>query len=159
MTKDPYQRRVKHLMSKVVLTVGADDSMHEAIELMRDHKISAVPVVDQKERCVGFLSATDLLELTREIEASLEDLDLVSEISRQWLLERLAENDLGRQTVSELMSRSVASTDPEAPLTDAAAEMLRHRVHHLPVLDEGQRILGIISTSDLLTAFIEGAED
>ena len=43
--------------------------------------------------------------------------------------------------------------------TEAAAEMLRYRVHRLPVVDKQGKLLGIISTMDILTSFVEGTPE
>jgi CBS domain-containing protein len=53
------------------------------------------------------------------------------------------------------MTSPVASIGPEATLVDAARAMLRHRVHHLPVVDDEQRLVGIVSTMDLLSGFVD----
>ena len=155
----PYSRRVKNVMSKVVVTAGEDDSMREAINLMDENRLSSLPVIDSRRRCVGILSASDLIHLARELGQEVDDIGRVSEGSRQWLIEKLIEHDMAHQKVSSRMTRSVAAIEPEANLAKAAGEMLRHRVHHLPVLDEHQRLLGIISTMDILTAFVEAAPE
>ncbi len=159
MTLNPYKRRVKHVMSKVVVSASANDTLHEALALMDENRLSTLPVVDQRDRCVGIISATDLVELTRDLEQEISDLGRVSDVSRQWLLEKLTEHDLGKQTLASRMTSSVMSIQPEATLVAAASEMLRHRVHHLPVLDEHGHLLGILSTMDVLSAFVEGAEE
>ena len=53
----------------------------------------------------------------------------------------------------EFMTGAVVVIDRETSLLQATEEMVRHRVHHLPVVDEHQRLLGIVSTLDLLEAF------
>ncbi len=70
---------------------------------------------------------------------------------------QLASHGMDRRKVEELMSNTVAAVGPETSLTETAQTMLRHRVHRLPVLDEQQRVLGIISTMDILSAFVDGA--
>ena len=159
MPTDPYHRRVKNLMSRTVVSIGSEESMHDAIRLMEDNRVSALPVLDQRNRCVGILTATDLIDLAHEIDEGLMDLEKVSNVTRQWLVEKLTEHDFEHQTVAAHMTTRVASVDPESTLAHAATEILRHRVHHLPVLDDGQHLLGIISTTDILAAFVEGAPD
>ena len=134
MTTDPYARRIKHIMSKVVVSGDPDDTLEDAVGLMQDNRISVLPVTDQRDRCVGILSATDLIDLSRQPGTAL-----------------------GEQKVADRMTGAVASLGPEASLATAAKEMVRHRVHHLPVVDNQQRLLGIISTMDILDAFVEGA--
>jgi CBS domain-containing protein len=55
------------------------------------------------------------------------------------------------------MTSNVATTAPDAPLVDAAREMLRQHVHRLPVVDASGQLVGIISTMDVLKAFANGA--
>ena len=55
------------------------------------------------------------------------------------------------------MTTTVVTVDRETPLLDAAGEMLRHRIHHIPVVDEQQHVLGIVSTMDVLAVFHRSA--
>lgn len=158
MTQNAYERRVESVMSRVVITALPEDHLHEALTLMEENRITVLPIVDSKRHCVGILSASDLIEVARELGDELSDLTHVSDVSRKWLLERLKEHDLGQMPLSKRMTGGVASVTRDASLVHAAREILRHRVHHLPVLDEQRHLVGIISTIDLLGAFVEGAK-
>jgi len=158
MSIDPYRRRVKNAMSRVVITADVDDTVRDALTLMEENRISALPVVDRQRRCVGILTATDLIELTRELDDELTDLTHVSDVSRQWLLEALAKHELGQQKLGDRMTAAVEGIGAEATLHAAASEMLRDRIHHLPVLDDQKRLLGILSTMDVRNAFVEGGD-
>ena len=155
--KDPYHLRVRDIVKKDVVTIADDDSLQTALELMAENRLSALPVLDGHDRCVGILSASDIVEITRDLNNELRELGRVDEVSYQWLLENLEEHDMARHTVGEFMTRNVTSVNRESTLLDAAREMLRHRIHRLPVLDETGRLRGIISTVDILTAFVDGA--
>lgn len=145
--------RVKDAMSSVVISVGPDDTIHEALGLMAQYRVTVLPVTDGRDRCIGILSTSDLIDPTRELEEELHDVDRVSEQFRQWLVEKLTQDNMGQQKVRELMTGSVAAVNRETPILEATGEMLRHRVHHLPVVDENQKLLGIVSTMDLLSVF------
>jgi CBS domain-containing protein len=97
------------------------------------------------------------VEITRNINQEMHDLGRGDAASYAWLRENLAEHDLARRTVEEFMTDHVATVTPDRTLPEAASEMLRHRVHRLPVVDEDGKLLGIISTMDILAAFVEGA--
>jgi CBS domain-containing protein len=71
----------------------------------------------------------------------------------------MAEQDFGRRRVHELMTEVVETVGPEATLAAAARAMLRHQVHRLPVVCERGRLVGIISTTDIMAAFVDGAPD
>ena len=156
MTKNPYQLRVKDVMSKHVVAVDFGDTARGSLALMVENRVSSLPVLDGRHRCVGVLSATDLVDLVHEMDDEMSRWDEWSEPSSQRLVGQRVGQGLDRRTVDELMTHTVAAVVPETPLAETAHEMLRHRVHRLPVLDEQQRILGIVSTMDILTAFVYG---
>lgn len=153
-----YTQRVQDVLTKEVVAVNADDSVQEALRLMVENRVSALPVVNSKDTCVGILSATDLMGLTRDLNEELSEAQ-GKEFTPQSLIDRLAEQDFGRRRVHELMSEVVETVGPQATLADAARAMLHHRVHRLPVVNERQRLIGIVSTTDILAAFVDGAPD
>lgn len=145
--------RVRDLMNRDVVTVRPTDPLSEALALMFENRVSAVPVVDRRGRCKGILSTTDLVALWREWSAGGVEPDE---------LDRLAEDlgdparlglRLGSRKVAEVMTPEVMTVTHEDTLPTAAREMLRNRVHRLVVVDAQQRCIGILSTMDLLEAF------
>lgn len=154
MAKDLYGCRAKDLMTRDVVTVAADDTVHEAINLLVENRVSALPVVNAKGVCIGMLSTTDLIDLTSEIDHGLSEQEETGLEGQSWIVEQLGAA-LGDQKVAELMTQDVATVGPEEPIALAAREMRRHRIHRLPVVDPKGKLLGILSTSDLLDALIE----
>jgi CBS domain-containing protein len=153
-----YALRVRDALTKDVVAVNADDSVQEALRLMVENHVSALPVVNGKELCVGILSSTDLLGLARDLNEELSEMQ-VAEFTPQSLIDQMAEQDFGRRRVHELMTEIVETVGPEAPLAAAARAMLRHQVHRLPVVNEQQRLVGIISTTDIIAAFVDAAPE
>jgi CBS-domain-containing membrane protein len=158
MESNIYKRKVKDIMSRDVVTISAGDTVHEALQLMGENRVSALPVVNSHEQCVGILSTSDLVDMTRDVDDDLYQLDMVDPTSRRFLLDKLA-HSMGNETVQSFMSETVATIDADASLVKATREMLRNRVHHLPVVDEHERLVGIISTMDVLAEFADGAGD
>jgi CBS domain-containing protein len=151
-----YGQRVKDVLSKEVVAVNADDTVQEALRLMVENRVSALPVVNANEVCVGILSATDLMGLARDLNEELSQMEAV-EFTPQSLIDQVAEQDFGRRCVHELMTEVVETIGPEATLVEAARAMLRQQVHRLPVVNERQRLIGIVSTTDILAAFVDSA--
>jgi CBS domain-containing protein len=145
------------VLSKDVVTVSADDTLQTALELMAENRLTALPVVDGKGHCAGILSASDVVEITREMNEEMHDVGRSDEASYQWLTENLADHDMARRTVREFMSDNLATVSSESMLVEAAADMLRHRVHRLPVVESKGELIGILSTMDILKAFVAGA--
>ena len=154
MTKQVYEQRVKSVMSREVVTINARDTVHEALELMMENGVSALPVLDNRGRCIGILSTSDFVDVTYDLDEGMEGADHQSEIWWAIFIKNVSEH-VGQQNVMDLMTENVISTGPDASLVHAASTMLRERVHRLPVLDKQNRLLGIISTTDVLKAFVD----
>lgn len=156
MTTNVHEKRVKDVMCRDVVTIDAKESVHEALQLMVENKVAALPVVDRKGHCVGFISTSDMLDLTRDLEMGLEELERTDELLFGQVIEKIG-NGIAHQNVAELMSEDVVSISPDELLSSAASKMLRERIHRLPVVDNNQHLVGILSTTDILTAFVESA--
>ncbi len=154
---DIYSKRVKDIMSRDVVTISAADTVHEALTMMGENRVSAIPVVDGHDHCVGILSTSDLVDMTREVDDDLYSLDLVDSTSRRFLLDKLA-HSMGGESVQSFMSETLATAGPESTLAEATSVMLRNRVHHLPVVDGDNHLIGIVSTMDVLAEFVNGAK-
>jgi CBS domain-containing protein len=140
---------VRDVMVAPVITVEPSTTVQEVARLFLQKHISAVPVLDGKTRLVGIVSEGDLLH---RVEAGTER-------HRSWWLQALIESDTlaaeyvkshGRK-VSDVMTREVVTTSPQAPLHEVAALMERNAVRRLPVLENDQ-LVGIVSRANLLQA-------
>jgi CBS domain-containing protein len=130
--------RVRDLMQVAVKTVGSNAAVGDAIVTLADSHISAVPVVDAAGRMVGVVSSTDIL--TSEAEAC----DCTE---RESLFEDTS--------VSEIMTPRPLTVSPDAEVREAAQQMLYADIHRLFVVEDG-RVVGVISTSDIMRAVATG---
>ena len=155
MTRNSNDVRVKDVMSRDVVTAYPDDSLRVALQLLVENRVSALPIVDSKQRCIGMLSTTDLVDLECDHENDLDQLNAADPYTRQWL-QRKIDAGLAAQQIKEVMCEHVNSVSGEASIVEATREMLRNRVHRLPVTDAKGRLIGIVSTMDILNAFVDG---
>jgi len=136
-------RRVSEIMQTEVATLAPDEYLDLADDVMRLGRVRHLPVVDD-DHLVGLVSNRDLLaaSLTRALE-----------------FDRLAHRAFMRNiAVSEIMSRDVITVGPSASLWEAAALLVKHRIGCLPVVEEGDVLVGLLTETDLLKlAFL--AED
>ena len=133
--------RVADFMCRNVVTVSGAATMEEAAESFLRHKVSGAPVVDERGHCAGVLSATDFVR--REVQSPPR---------------RRGNGDLV-EAVRTYMSPSVCSIDADATLIDAARGMCGKRVHRLPVLDARGKVVGVISSLDLVAAVVHAIEE
>jgi len=153
------------LMSPDVLTVPDDMPVRDLAAFLMDHEITGAPVVDGEGRLVGVVSVTDIADLA----AGEEDDDEGGESgSREGFFargfdapvpEELAdlgpfEGEEGEMRVGEIMNPEVFSVQEDATVSQVASTLLNNHVHRLLVIEEG-RVLGIITTSDLLGLLVD----
>jgi CBS domain-containing protein len=156
MSNNVYKMRVKDVMCGDVVTIDAGESVHDALQVMAENKVGALPVIDRHDRCVGIISTSDLVDITRDLEAGLDELERTDELLFGRVIESIGDG-IGHQSVMDVMSENVVSTHPNDLLSEVASLMLEQRIHRMPVVDEKQRLVGIVSTTDILSAFVKGA--
>ncbi|MFB8754575.1 CBS domain-containing protein [Streptomyces nigra] len=142
-----HHRTVAELMTRGVVAAGRDLSFKEIVRLLAEHDVTAVPVVDDRDRPVGVVSEGDLLRKTAD-QADPSGLAPVPHLEA-W--ER-AKAEGAR--AEQLMSAPAICARPEWNAVEAARVMEVHHVKRLPVVDETDRLLGILSRGDLLRIFL-----
>lgn len=131
---------VKKVMTAPVITIHADTPMHEALNLMQQHHIRRLPVVDAKDHLIGIVTEKDLLH------ASPSDATSLSVWELNYLLSKI--------TVKEIMKSQVFTVSLDTPVEDAAQMMIENKVSGLPVVREG-KVIGMVTETDLFKAFME----
>lgn len=141
--------KVKDVMTTEVVTVREDTPFKDIVELLVEHRISGVPVVDANGLLVGMVTEADLvskkafdLHNRRPLAAVAE---LISGASR-W------SGKASGLTAGQVMSDRVVAVTPGEDVRAVARRMLDLGVKRFPVLDDG-RLVGIISRQDLLRLF------
>ena len=155
MSTTKQQRRVKDVMTRDVVSLPDGATIHEALTMMTENRVTALPIVDKHERCVGIFTTTDLLDLTSDVDEDVYQLEVVDPASRRWLVDKLV-HSLGNENVASYMSEDVSIVTADTSLAIAARDMLRSQVHHLPVVNDQDRLVGIVSTTDVLAEYAEG---
>ncbi len=141
--------QVQDVMTRDVLRVGPLTSVGEALNLMYEGKVSALPVVDEGDRCFGIVTATDLVVLLRTTEQTLKD-DLLHLGDDRQALE-MVQRRLDSDPVRNIMSELIVTVAPEVSIERAAKTMADENVHHLPVLAD-RKLVGFLSSADVVRA-------
>lgn len=147
-----FSLRVADVMSNGVVQVDRAASMDRAAGMMREAGVSSAPVVDDQGRCVGVLSASDFLR--RECSDATSYFTGEAVKSRMTPDTPLSIEPNSRCDVGRYMSGGVQSISPECPLLQAAQVMVSAHVHRLPVLDDGGRPVGVVSSMDVVSALL-----
>lgn len=142
------QKRVAEVMSGKVLTVHSATPTGKVLEIMERHQVSALPVVDDG-KCVGIITATDLVRLIRETNGALRA-GFPHYDDCLWAVD-LVHRKLDQQPVQEIMSVFVEKVSPQTPICEAAKRLSSSARHHLVVEENGQMI-GFLSSWDIACA-------
>lgn len=131
---------VRDWMTKDPLIVAPDTPIEKAIRIMRSNRVRHLPVVKEDETITGIVTQTDLLQASPSPATSLS----------VWEINFL----LARMQVRDAMTRKVIVVSEECPLEEAAMVMAENKIGCLPVA-RGQRLVGIITETDLFNIFTE----
>ncbi|MFM9373813.1 CBS domain-containing protein [Streptomyces sp. Da 82-17] len=121
-------RSVADLMTPTAVSVAPETTFKEIARLLDEYDITAVPVVDEAGRPVGVVSEADLVR--RHVHGG------------------------GADTAAALMSSPAVVARPEWSVVRAAGVMDESRVKRLPVVDGEDRLIGVLSRSDLVQLFL-----
>lgn len=121
--------RCADIMSRDVVAVQPGQALEDAWDLLARHRIKALPVVDEQRRLRGMLSATDHL-LGRDAAGP-------------------------RQRVADRMTPAVLTARPDQPMIELAQAFCDGGLHHVPVVDAGGIVVGMVTQSDLMAALLK----
>lgn len=135
----PATGRVGEIMTRQVVSVNPDTSISTVIELLLSRRISGVPVVDEEGVPVGLISKTDLL---RDLQEGGD--------ARQSSRMSFAGHEEEGRTAEEVMTPAACSLSEHASIVEASGLMFRGGMHRLPVVDSEGKLVGIVSSLDVL---------
>ncbi len=144
--------KVKDLMTSDVITIGPDATLKEAARRMIEAGISGLPVTDEEGSLIGVVTEADFVagEAGRRNQRRP---GLLHFVFRE---ESLPDRELH---VGDVMTAQVISIGPEADHAEAARLMHDRGIKRIPVVDDGGRLAGLISRSDIMRAFTRSDED
>ncbi len=138
MLKDVSHWKVRDVMTTDVYIVQPDTTMLQVAKIFASKGFHHLPVVDEGQ-LVGMISKGDLLHLSHAFP--LDDPDRRNERDGELFARMLA---------GEIMTRQLVRLRPDMPVTVAVGIFLENLVHALPVVDEDEGLVGILTTMDLL---------
>ncbi|MFB6123877.1 MAG: CBS domain-containing protein [Haloferacaceae archaeon] len=124
---------VARLMSATLYTVSPDTLVEEAAQEMLENGVGSVVVVNEAGDLEGILTTTDFVRIVAERKPK------------------------DRTPVSKYMSTDVVTVSAQDDAREAADVMISHGFHHLPVVDETEGLIGMVTTTDL-TGYLSDVE-
>ena len=116
---------VGRVMTTDLQTVGPDTLVEDAAQLMLGEGVGSVLVVDESNGLLGILTTTDFVRIVAKSQPKAQT------------------------TVTRYMTTDVETTTAGTPISDVADRMLEGGFHHMPVVDEEEGLIGMVTTTDL----------
>ncbi|MFC7041471.1 CBS domain-containing protein [Halonotius sp. GCM10025705] len=116
---------VEQLMTTDLVTVTPDEGVETAASTILEKEAGSLVALDDNGQLSGILTCTDLTELVSDGAVPAD------------------------ATVDDYMTEDVTTTEPDESIQDAAVKMITKQIQHLPVVDDDDEVVGMLSTTDL----------
>jgi CBS domain-containing protein len=136
---------VKDVMSTHVVAVRKNASFKDMATRLREHGVSAFPVLDEDNKVVGVVSEADLL--------TKEALEFSATGRVSGMLHHREQAKAAATTAADLMTKPPVTVGPNEFVSHAARLMYARKVKRLPVVDDDGRLVGIVSRADVLSVY------
>ena len=154
-------RPVSALMREVVTAVTPSMHLRAAARLLSERGISAAPVVDESWRAVGVVSKSDLVRRAASAPARNGTSGYYVLVHGEPLLAAALPGEVEGETdstpdgvVGDVMATEVLSVTSDEPLRAAVTLMVRRGIHRVLVRDAGEKLVGMLSTMDVLRGLV-----
>ena len=148
------RRTVQDVMTREVVAVRGPTPFKELVRLLNEHRVTAVPVLDDAGRIVvGVVSESDLV--LKEVAPLREGHTSLFETAEH----RGERAKAASLTAAELMTAPAVTVGPDEPVATAARRMYDRRVKRLPVVDHSGALVGIVTRADLLKVFLRSDDE
>jgi sulfide:quinone oxidoreductase len=140
---------VRDAMTTNVISVSKFESILHVANILTERNISGLPVVDKEQNVLGIITQADILSMVGVgREHTFKDL------LKYMLGEPLPERKVG-DLVGDIMTAPALTIKPEANIAEAVRIMDEKRIRRLTVVDESNRLIGILTRADILKAVIK----
>jgi len=130
---------VKNWMSKNVIAVDVNDSMQEAIKLLKENKIKMLPVM-KKDKLVGIVTDRDLKRASASDATTLDVHELLFLVSKI--------------KIKDIMTKDPIMIPEDYTVEETAEVLLKNRISGAPVIDNEGKVVGAITQTDLFKVLI-----
>jgi len=147
--------KASDIMTKNVITIKKDTSIGELSELLVKNKISGVPVVDEEERIIGIVTEADIIVKDTDLHFPryFKLLDGIIYLESLNKFKSNLQKHIATK-VEDIMTVKVKTISPDTTVNDIADIMLDMKINRLPVVDDDNKVIGIVTRADIVKSMI-----
>ncbi len=151
-----YRRRLGEItcadiMSRDVIAVEFGTPLQQAWQLLHQHKVTALPVIDRARRVIGMVTMLDFMR-----HAGLDNYEGVTLTLRQFLRPVLRTHSEKPEVVGQIMIRHAQTANEHMHIIELVPMLAEFGMRHIPIVDAERRLVGIVSNSDLVAGLYRG---
>jgi CBS domain-containing membrane protein len=150
-----YRRRLGEtvcsaVMSRDVVTAEFGTTLADAWSLLKQHDLTALPVIDRGRHVIGIVTKADFLK-----HAEIEPHEGLTERLKHLITPSMLSHTEKHEVVGQIMTTEVMTADANQSILDLVPLMSDSELHQVPVIDERGRLVGMISQTDMIAALYE----
>lgn len=148
-------KTARDIMTQEVITVQPNAPIRDLAEIFIEHNISGVPVVDDKGKVLGIATESDLIFHSKRLKVPtvLTILDSFIFLDSPEKMEQELRK-IAAASVSDVYTTPPVTITPDTPLDEIASLMTEKQVHTLPVLDDSEKMIGIVGKKDIIRTIL-----
>ncbi len=147
--------RAKDIMQRQVVFVRNEEVLMEVINILMQHQISGVPVINENNQLVGVVSEKDLMTKEKGLNISSYMTVMTSILSIDGKKQLVQSRErLQKATAEEVMSTPAFAVHEDATVEEIVSLMMNRRINRIPVINNDNKLIGIIGRTDLLPLLI-----
>jgi CBS domain-containing membrane protein len=135
------------IMSRDVVTVEFATELEEAWAQLRYHRVKVLPVIDRTRRVIGIISLVDFLK-----RADLKTYETFEDKLIKFIRRTPGQNTDKPEVVGQIMASPVHTVREDAHILELVPLLSDWGLHHVPVVNGENRLVGIVTQSDLIAA-------
>ena len=132
---------IRNLMTTEVVTLTLDNTLYTAEKRLKKYHIRHIPVLDDDERLIGLISLSDLKRIS-----------FIDAYSKEGTEDTPVYNML---SIQDVMIKDPIAVSPDTTIEEVARLFASKEFHSFPVVDDDRKLVGIITTTDLLHFYID----
>jgi CBS domain-containing membrane protein len=151
-----YQRRFgaitcADIMSRDVISVEYGTSLEDAWGLLLKHRIKALPVINSARRLIGIITQTDFMR-----QVNLQVYTGFDQKLKQFIRRTTNTHSDKPEVVGQIMTAAVQSAVEDAHIVELVQPLSDSGIHHIPIVDDQRRLVGMVTQSDMVAALYRG---
>jgi CBS domain-containing protein len=156
--------KVRDVMTIDVVTVNEYDTVREAAKILAECNISGAPVLDAEGELVGILTESDILrsvkgaaDEVRMVFPSVNPMGIMFELAKGETEIMEAFEEQANTVVMDVMTKNVITCHQNTDLNKVASILVKKGINRLPVVDDEDRVVGIVTRGDIIKAFAQNS--